>query len=292
MVREIASLVAVGVREVTLIGQNVNSYDGGCCFAGLIRRVAAVPGLLRIRFTTSHPMDLSPELIDCFRDVPQLMPHFHLPVQHGADPVLERMRRRYTVAQYEERVAWLFAASPRVALTSDIICGFPGETEEEHAQTLRLLERVPYDNLFSFVFSERPHTAAALRLEKERQADRRSEDWLEVPRPVATRRLDEVQKLQQARTLSRHRASVGAEVEVLVESARTPPGFPGERFGRARENWTVHFAGESAVGDVVRVRVERAGLVALNGVERAVVDATQHRAPPPAQRTRLSVVSV
>src|SRR5438105_3168414 len=130
VVREVASLVAVGVREVTLIGQNVNSYAGGCTFAGLLRRVAAIPGVKRIRFTTSHAMDLSPELIDCFREVPQLMPHFHLPVQHGADSVLERMRRRYTVAQYEERVARLFAASPRVALTSDVICGFPGETEE------------------------------------------------------------------------------------------------------------------------------------------------------------------
>ena len=291
IVREIASLTAVGVREVTLIGQNVNSYAGGCGFAGLIRRVAAVPGVLRIRFTTSHPMDLSPELIDCFRDVPQLMPHFHLPVQHGADSVLERMRRRYTVAQYEERVARLFGASPRVALTSDVICGFPGETEEEHTQTLRLLQRIPYDNLFSFIFSERPHTAAALRLEKERSGAEHEPAWLEVPRPVATRRLDEVQKLQQARTLSRHRASVGGEVEVLVESARTSPGVPGERFGRSRENWTVHFAGESAVGDVVRVQVERAGLVALSGVERSVVDATQHRAPPRIPRTRLSVVS-
>src|SRR3954468_5481762 len=107
--REVTSLVAVGVREVTLIGQNVNSYAGGCTFAALIRRVAAIPGVLRIRFTTSHPMDLSAELVDCFRDVPQLMPHFHLPVQHGSDAVLARMRRRYTVADYEERVASLIA---------------------------------------------------------------------------------------------------------------------------------------------------------------------------------------
>src|SRR5438132_4955727 len=154
IVREVASLVAVGVREVTLIGQNVNSYAGGCSFAQLIRRVGAVPALQRIRFTTSHPMDLSPELIDCFREVPQLMPHFHLPVQHGADTVLRRMRRSYTIADYERRVASLSAACPGVALTSDIICGFPGETEEEHEQTLTLLRRVPYDNLFSFVFSE------------------------------------------------------------------------------------------------------------------------------------------
>ena len=290
IVREVAALAAVGVREVTLIGQNVNSYLGGCSFAQLIRRVAAVPDLRRIRFTTSHPMDLSPELVDCFREVDKLMPHFHLPVQHGADTVLERMRRRYTVAQYEDRVAGLLAACPEVALTSDIICGFPGETEEEHARTLALLRRVRYDKLYSFVFSERPHTAAALRLSRERTAGQRSPEWLEVPRLVATRRLEEVQRLQQERTLERHRSRIGGQVEVLVESARTKPGVPGERFGRSRENWTVHFAGASAVGDLVRVRVERAGLVALVGAEVAVTDATRHPAPP-GPRTRLAVVS-
>ena len=288
IVREVASLTAVGVREITLIGQNVNSYAGGCTFAQLIRRVAAVPGVRRIRFTTSHPMDLSPELIECFRDVAELMQHFHLPVQHGADTVLERMRRRYTVAEYEERVASLFAACPAVALTSDIICGFPGETDDEHALTLALLRRIPYDNLFSFIFSERPHTAAALRLEKERAAASPSPEWAEVPRAVATRRLEEVQRLQQSRTLARHRSRVGGEVEVLVESARTPPGTPGERFGRSRENWTVHFAGVCGVGDIVRVRVDRATLVALVGAEAGVVEAASPQAPA---RRGLAVVT-
>src|SRR3989441_6936017 len=157
IVGEVASLVAVGVREITLIGQNVNSYAGGCTFAGLIRRVAAVPDLLRIRFTTSHPMDLSDDLVRCFAEVPQLMPHFHLPVQHGADSVLERMRRRYTIAEYEWRIAALPA---HVALTSDIICGFPGETDNEHRQNVEFLRRTGYDNLFSFIYSPRPHTGA------------------------------------------------------------------------------------------------------------------------------------
>jgi tRNA-2-methylthio-N6-dimethylallyladenosine synthase len=289
IVREVASLVEVGVREVTLIGQNVNSYAGGCSFAELIRRVAAVAEVKRIRFTTSHPMDLSPELIDCFRDVPQLMPHFHLPVQHGADTVLQRMRRRYTIADYEERVARLFDACPHVSLTSDIICGFPGETDAEHAQTLALLRRIPYDNLFSFVFSERPHTSAALRLSREREAGHPSPDWAEVPWSVATRRLEEIQRLQQERTIARHRSRVGGEVEVLVENARTDARSPGERFGRSRENWTVHLTGTAAVGDVVRVAVDRAGLVALVGRQVAVVDATPHRER--AARTRLAVVS-
>ena len=267
LVREVASLVAVGVREVTLIGQNVNSYAGGCTFAELIRRVAAVPGLLRIRFTTSHPMDLSPELTRAFHEVPQLMPHFHLPVQHGADSVLQRMRRKYTIAEYERRIAEL---PPDLSLTSDIIVGFPGETEAEHAQNLAFLARTAFDNLFSFLYSPRPHTGALLKLT----------EWGEIPRPLALRRLGEVQALQMARTLERRRARLGAEVEVLVES----PGF-----GRSRENWAVHFEGDAAVGDLVRVRVQGTSLVALRGAQEAVVV----KAPvfePPARR-RLSVVN-
>jgi tRNA-2-methylthio-N6-dimethylallyladenosine synthase len=245
----------------------VNSYAGGCTFAELIRRASAVPGLRRIRFTTSHPMDLSPELVRCFLEVPQLMPHFHLPVQHGADTVLERMRRRYTVAEYEERIA---ALPEQVALTSDIICGFPGESEDEHRQNLEFLRRTPYDNLFSFVYSPRPHTGAILKLE----------EWGEVPRAVALRRLEEVQRLQMERTLSRRRARVGGTVEVLAEE----PGF-----GRSRENWTVHFRGDAAAGDLLRVRVEGASLASLRGVQVETIDRAPRpeRAPP----RRLTVVS-
>jgi len=267
IVGEVTSLVAVGVREITLIGQNVNSYAGGCTFAGLIRRVAAVPGLLRIRFTTSHPMDLSADLVRCFAEVPQLMPHFHLPVQHGADSVLERMRRRYTIAEYERRIAALPA---HVALTSDIICGFPGETDDEHRKNVEFLRRTGYDNLFSFIYSPRPHTGAILKLR----------EWGEVPRGVAIRRLEEVQALQMERTLRRHRARVGATVEVLVEE----PGF-----GRSRENWTVHFNGEAGTGDLVNVRVESASLVALRGVQIDVIDRAL-RVELPARR-HLAVVS-
>jgi len=267
IVREVGSLVAVGVREVTLIGQNVNSYAGGCGFAGMIRRIAAVPGLLRIRFTTSHPMDLSPELVRCFSEVPRLMPHFHLPVQHGADSVLERMRRKYTIAEYERRIGEL---PPGIALTSDIICGFPGETDDEHRRNIEFLRRTPYDNLFSFIYSPRPHTGAILKLK----------EWGEVPHEIAIRRLDEVQGLQMARTLRRHRERIGSEVEVLVEDTG---------FGRSRENWTVHFTGEARIGDLVKVRVESASLVALRGTQVETLD----RAPlaeRPAKR-RLAVVS-
>ncbi len=293
VVGEVASLVTVGVREVTLIGQNVNSYAGGCTFAELIRRVAEVPGLLRIRFTTSHPMDLSEALVDCFAapgsgaqgGVGKLMPHFHLPVQHGSDAVLKRMRRSYTIAEYERRIARLLEICPQLALTSDVICGFPGETDADHALNLALLARVPYDNLFSFLFSPRPHTSAERHLNE-------SEVWTEVPRPLALARLDDVQSLQQERTLRRHRAAIGTEVEVLVESASDD----GHRFGRTRENWTVHFSASapasSPVGSLVRVRVESATLVALRGTESLLVEPALPAGPPSPRlaRRRLPVV--
>jgi tRNA-2-methylthio-N6-dimethylallyladenosine synthase len=269
IVREVAGLAAVGVREVTLIGQNVNSYAGGCSFAQLLSRVSAVPGILRLRFTTSHPMDLSEELVRAFHELPKLMPHFHLPVQHGADTVLSRMRRKYTIAEYERRIAALPAG---LALTSDIICGFPGETDAEHAQNLEFLRRTPYDNLFSFLYSPRPHTGALLKLE----------EWGEIPREVALRRLDEVQELQRARTLARHRAAVGKTVEVLVES---------KGFGRSRENWTVHFEGPGRASEIIEVLVKSASLVALRGTQVRLVDAASEAMPPLPDRVRLAVVS-
>jgi len=283
LIAEVAKLVSVGVREVTLIGQNVNSYSGGCSFAQLIRRVGEVPGLLRIRFTTSHPMDLSDELVDCFAQpeeggVAQLMPHFHLPVQHGSDAVLQRMRRKYAVAEYERRIEKLFALRPELSLTSDIICGFPGETDADHQLNLELLRRVPYDNLYSFLFSPRPHTSAERHLDE-------SAEWTQVPRELALRRLDEVQKLQFERTLQRHRAAIGREVEVLVESATGEPTARGDRFGRSRENWTVHFQGDAQPGSTVRVRVESATLVSLRGSQTALVEPAL-RVGPALPRTR------
>lgn len=195
------------------------------------------------------------------------MPHFHLPVQHGADTVLRRMRRKYTIAEYEQRIAALPAD---VVLTSDIICGFPGETGDEHRQNLEFLRRTPYDNLFSFLYSPRPHTGALLKLR----------EWGEIPRELALRRLEEVQRLQMERTLQRHRARVGGFVEVLVED----PGF-----GRSRENWTVHFEGDAATGDLVNVRVDSASVASLRGVQAEMLDrAARHGRPP---KRRLTVVS-
>lgn len=256
---ECASLAAVGVREVTLIGQNVNSYAGGCTFADLVRRVARVPGVARIRFTTSHPHDLSPALVDAFRDEPKLMPHFHLPVQSGSDAVLARMRRDYGVAEYLDRFDRLSAARPGIAVTTDFIVGFPGETDEDFEASMRLLERARFEQSFSFLFSPRPHTGAALKLGT-------SPEWREVPRDVAVARLERLQAAQRRIAAEILEAQLGRTVEVLVEG---PSDEPGERRGRTPENRVVHLAaseGEAPAGAIVLARVTRAGGSSLSGV--------------------------
>ncbi|HET8733416.1 MAG TPA: tRNA (N6-isopentenyl adenosine(37)-C2)-methylthiotransferase MiaB [Anaeromyxobacteraceae bacterium] len=256
VVAEVASLADVGVREITLIGQNVNSYRGGCSFASLLRRVAAVPGVERVRFTTSHPHDLSDELVLAFRDEPRVMPHFHLPVQSGSDAVLRRMRRDYGVAGYMERHRRLVEARPGIAITTDFIVGFPGETEEDFQASLRLLAEARFENSFSFVFSPRPHTGAALRLGS-------APEWAEIPREVAVERLERLQALQRAIAVETLAAQVGREVEVLVEG----PSDDGAHLGRTPENRVVHLEShgrELAPGAVVRARVVRSGHSSLS----------------------------
>jgi len=248
---EVAALASVGVREVTLIGQNVNSYRGGCSFAELLRRVAAVPGVERVRFTTSHPHDLSDDLIEAFRVEPRIMPHFHLPVQSGSDAVLRRMRRDYTVEEYMERHALLAAARPGIAFTTDFIVGFPGETDEDFEASLRLLERARFENSFSFVFSPRPHTGAALHLGS-------APEWREVPREVAVERLERLQALQRSIAVATLAGQVGREVEVLVEG----PSDDGGHLGRSPENRVVHLEShgrELPPGSLLRARVVRSG---------------------------------
>jgi tRNA-2-methylthio-N6-dimethylallyladenosine synthase len=256
VVAEVAALVEVGVREVTLIGQNVNSYRGGCGFDALLRRVAAVPGLERIRFTTSHPHDLSDGLIEVFRDETRVMPHFHLPVQSGSDPVLRRMRRDYGIDEYRERHRRLREARPGIAITTDFIVGFPGETEEDFRASLELLRELRFENSFSFVFSPRPHTGAALRLGS-------APDWAEVPREAAVERLERLQALQREITTGILASLRGAEVEVLVEG----PSDDGGHVGRTPENRVVHLAPGGrplAAGERVRARVTRAGHSSLS----------------------------
>ncbi len=259
VVEECAALAAVGVREVTLIGQNVNSYAGGCDFASLLRRVAAIPDLLRVRFTTSHPHDLSDALVAAFRDEPKVMPHFHLPVQSGSDPVLLRMRRDYRLEEYMGRFAKLRAARPGIAITTDFIVGFPGESDEDFERSLALLERARFDNSFSFVYSPRPHTGAARRLGS-------APEWAEVPRQVAVARLERLQALQRRISSAVMAGELGKTVEVLVEGALD--GEEGRRFGRTPENRAVHLDADAArapAGAVVAARVTRAHASSLSG---------------------------
>jgi tRNA-2-methylthio-N6-dimethylallyladenosine synthase len=278
---EVADLAKVGVREVTLIGQNVNSYRGGISFAQLLLRTAEVPGIERVRFTTSHPHDLSDELIDAFRTQPKIMPHFHLPVQSGSNPVLKRMRRDYTVAEYMVRLEKLRAARPGIAMTTDIIVGFPGETEEDFALTLELTEKVRYDNQFSFIYSPRPKTGAALR----------EEDWGPVPHEVKIERLERLQKIQRRISGELTAEQVGLEVEVLVEGASRYN--PLKRFGRTPENRTVNFDGDAPAGAFVKVLVESATPNQLSGKQTALLSAPLVVPPPAdAQRPDFPVVVV
>jgi tRNA-2-methylthio-N6-dimethylallyladenosine synthase len=270
IVAEVRALVAQGAREVTLLGQNVNSYgnkEGLCTFPELLERVAAVDGLKRIRFTTSHPKDLSPALIDAFARLDKLCDHIHLPVQSGSDRILARMNRRYGRETYLDLVTRLRAVRPRIAITSDIIVGFPGETDEDFQQTLDLVEAVGFDGLFAFHYSDRPGTPASRFSPK-------------VPLAVKRRRLDTLNALQQAVTLARHQALVGATLEVLVEgpSKRRDPCGPeaGDGIqwtGRTPDNKIVNFSLPASVdapqpeaGDLCQVRIEAAFAHSLLGI--------------------------
>jgi tRNA-2-methylthio-N6-dimethylallyladenosine synthase len=260
VLQEVASLVRVGVREVTLIGQNVNSYRGGIPFAELLLRVAQVPGVLRVRFTTSHPHDLSPELVEAFRTEPRIAPHFHLPVQSGSEAVLKRMRRDYSMEAYLGKLAALRAARPGIAVTTDIIVGFPGETEEDFQATLRLTETVRFENQFSFCFSPRPHTTAGLK----------EAEWGEIPQPVKLERLERLQRLQRRITAEILAGEVGKRLEVLVEGPSRSD--PRRRFGRTPENRTVNFEGDAPSGARVLVEVTGSSPSSLAGVQAALLD--------------------
>jgi tRNA-2-methylthio-N6-dimethylallyladenosine synthase len=220
---ECRDLAARGAREITLLGQNVNSFGldaagDGTSFATLLRRVAAVDGVKRLRFTTSHPKDLSPEVIAAFAELPELCPSLHLPVQSGADAVLSRMGRRYDAARYLHLVEGLTKARPDISLSTDIIVGFPGETEEDFCKTLELVRTVGFESAFSFMYCDRPGVAAQ-RLEPK------------VPQEIKAERLARLQTLLddlQTAGLSRR---VGTRTEVLVEgeSRRPKPGQPSWR---------------------------------------------------------------
>lgn len=263
IVREITALVAAGKREVTLLGQNVNSYgtkEGLCSFPELLARVSDVDGLLRIRFTTSHPKDLTRGLMESFARIEKLCPHIHLPVQSGSNRLLERMNRKYTREHYLDNVFKLRDTCPEIAITSDMIVGFPGETDADFEDTLDLVRNVEFDGLFAFMYSDRPHAPAARLSEK-------------VPAHLKRERLHALLQLQETFTFQKNAALVGSVQEILTEgvSKKQAAGSAAETSvvqwtGRTPGNKIVNFHvgggpstfGAAAAGTLVRVRIEKA----------------------------------
>ncbi len=207
ILKEIQSLVDEGVREVTLLGQNVNSYgkkEGLCSFPELLFKVNDIDGLRRIRFTTSHPKDLSDGLIDAFKQLEQLCHHIHLPVQSGSDRILAKMNRRYTKDQYLYKIDKLRTVCPDIAITSDFIVGFPGETEKDFDETLALIQIVQFDGVFAFNYSDRPNTPAKELSSKVLESDKKY-------------RLQALFDCQAEITLKKNKALIGSTVPVLIE---------------------------------------------------------------------------
>jgi tRNA-2-methylthio-N6-dimethylallyladenosine synthase len=263
IIREIRTLVENGVREVTLLGQNVNSYgikQNLCTFPELLSRRNEIEELLRIRFTTSHPKDLSLELIMAFRDLDKLCPHIHLPVQSGSNRILKRMNRKYTKEQYLDKVAKLRDTCPEIAITSDMIVGFPGETEADFAKTLELIKTVEYDGLFAFQYSDRPR-APSVKLPNK------------ISEPVKRERLHILLNLQEKFTKRKNKMLVGSTQWILTDglSKKQISGQPDaanqtlQWTGRTSSNKIVNFyldedpaTNRSLDGQLIGVRIDKA----------------------------------
>ncbi len=260
IVEEAASLVRQGYREVTLLGQNVNSYRAGeVDFPGLLEKVALVSPSLRIRFSTSHPKDLSDKLLSVMAEYPNVCKAIHLPVQSGSTAMLKKMNRKYDRQSYMERIEAIRRAIPDCGISTDIIAGFCGETEEDHRQTLSLMREAGYDSAFMFKYSERPGTFASKHYPDD------------VPEEVKLRRLNEIIDLQQSLSLESNRRDVGKVFEILAEG-KSKKGND-QYFGRNTQNKVVVFdnpAGEDgqrpvSPGDYVKVRVESCTAATLAG---------------------------
>jgi len=240
-----------GVKEVFLLGQNVNSYAGGITFPELLKEIHAVEGIERLRFTTSHPKDVSPELIECFALLPKLCSHLHLPFQAGSDSVLKAMNRNYTHASFLKLIGDLRRARPDMAFSADVMVGFPGESERDFQRTLALIEAVRFDVLYSFKYSPRPGTVAAA------LAD-------DVALPEKRARLSILQSLQKRITLENNKARLGKTYEVLVDGPS--PRHDHQVFGRTTHGTIINFAGSpSLIGSMVAVKVVRANQNSLTG---------------------------
>jgi tRNA-2-methylthio-N6-dimethylallyladenosine synthase len=263
IIREIRALIDSGVREVTLLGQNVNSYGKKQhlgSFAELLSKINEIDGLLRIRFTTSHPKDLSSDLIAAFKRLDKLCSHIHLPVQSGSNQILKRMNRGYTREQYLDKVAKLRDTCPQIAITSDIIVGFPGETDGDFEQTLELVKTIEYDGLFAFQYSDRPHAPAAKLPDK-------------ITERVKSKRLQILLDLQQQYTKQKNQALVGSTQLVLTDGlskkqVSEPTDTGGQTLqwtGRTFTNKIVNFSleeppiyNESLTGRLIDVRIDKA----------------------------------
>jgi tRNA-2-methylthio-N6-dimethylallyladenosine synthase len=257
IVAEVERLAESGVREITLIGQNVNAYHGDgpdgapWTLAALLRRIAEVPGVLRLRYTTSHPCDMGDDLIAAHRELPALMPYVHLPVQSGSDRVLAVMNRKHTRRHYLDIIARLRAARPDIALSSDFIVGFPGETEADFCDTLSLVEDVGFAGAYSFVYSPRPGTPAA---EMDDQ----------VPAAVKLERLHRLQALIVRQQRGFNESFAGRTLDVLLEKPGTRPG---QLAGRSPYLQTVHvIAPRALIGSMAKVAITEAGTNTLFGV--------------------------
>jgi tRNA-2-methylthio-N6-dimethylallyladenosine synthase len=266
LVAEAEAMAAEGVREVTLLGQNVNSYGrdlpsgplagaaGRMSFAELLRRMDAIEGIERIRYTSPHPKDMREDVIRAHAELPSVCEHIHLPLQSGSSRVLKSMRRTYDRARYLDRVALIREHVPDASLTTDIIVGFPGETEGDFAETLEVVEQVGYDGAFTFIFSPRRGTEAAA-----------IADGI-VAHPVKVERMERLVEVVQRKARERAERFVGRSVEVLVEgSSRTDP----DRLrGRTRHNKVVNFGGLAAPGELTEVDISAATSQTLSGEER------------------------
>ncbi|NBS47358.1 MAG: tRNA (N6-isopentenyl adenosine(37)-C2)-methylthiotransferase MiaB [Betaproteobacteria bacterium] len=268
---EVATLAGQGVREVTLLGQNVNAFRGAmggtaevADFALLVEYVAAIPGIERIRYTTSHPNEFTQRLIDAYARVPQLVSHVHLPVQHGSDRILMAMKRGYTAMEYKSTVRKLRAVRPDLSLSSDFIVGFPGETDDDFGKLMKLIDDVGFDNSFSFIFSPRPGTPAANLPD-------------DTPHEVKLRRLQKVQTAIEAQARSINQSRVGTVQRILVEGPSRKNAA--ELSGRTECNRVVNFdggpQGARLVGQMIDVRIVHAYPHSLRGEVQVQASVTQ-----------------
>ncbi|PKN52186.1 MAG: tRNA (N6-isopentenyl adenosine(37)-C2)-methylthiotransferase MiaB [Deltaproteobacteria bacterium HGW-Deltaproteobacteria-13] len=255
IIEEVKKLAGNGIREVTLLGQNVNSYgkifDNGLNFTSLIKRIGKISGIERIRFTTSHPRDLSVELINCFAEEEKLCKHIHLPVQSGSNRILELMNRGYTVEDYIKKIDHLRKLTPGISITSDVIVGFPGETQKDYQETIDMMGKIRFDSLFSFKYSEREGTAAQKLKEKVEEGEK-------------LRRLEQLQILQDQHTLEKNTSLEGSRQELLVEGKSR--NSESDLMGRTSSWKIVNFKGElDMIGKLVDVKISKAYLHSLRG---------------------------